>query len=793
MAGAPLDPIEDLATRKTADAARALIARRRDFVDALSEVDQFLRSRRHGLSKEEFQTWHKAVKTGILNTDRVPSLPVLAAAYRFAGQLFTATKNFEEIFETEVLQTRQSLHKHVTALLPDYLVFASESLRDLREQLVSNSDQNRSIPVRTKKIRARERHLVLYLQRICCKNDTLSRFGPAGWGTVNDQVVNIRLVPEPGIAKHESFLERWTAHGVAAALNVDPGVRQELAPRIHPNGRIQGDHFVFMDTGTAVLLGSEMLKVLSSCDGKKPAHTFGVEMELLNALADKKIIRWEVEVPAVDPYAFQTLMKDVGRWRDNPIRQRWLDLLAPIDVLAIQFRNARDPATRARIMEEVQTRLDEIGTHRSGGRRTLYAATNPIGEECLREANLVVSRNLLDEVAIDAAPWINLWRDVYAFVASRVAAGLRGVFESERRDRIPLPAFLRLCETAHLSLTGAGLVALAHVAFQEVKAAFREVMMAHAENPEYELTPYDCEFVRRRFEYPKFDGSTYPSADLQLAASSVEAVNCGDYQWVLAELHPSVALLHHGFYWSCPDKSALSAALNSTLFNQPSFYFGLSAIDFTSTTTVPFFDVLPNLHYFVAPGRPKPNWPTVSPANAEVYIDPGTGDVCARRVDNQECLGSFARNWLIPLGFHPFLFGMAPHMPRLRCGRVIVQRRAWTISLDELGQGDFTGVSRDLVLAVGRLRGARDLPRFIYIRPTEQALRRTGAEGRDKDTKPVFVDLESYLFLEIFHRWLVKAGELEVTEMLPRPDQLLWKEADGRRTFELRTQIVPRR
>ena len=29
--------------------------------------------------------------------------------------------------------------------------------------------------------------------------------------------------------------------------------------------------------------------------------------------------------------------------------------------------------------------------------------------------------------------------------------------------------------------------------------------------------------------------------------------------------------------------------------------------------------------------------------------------------------------------------------------------------------------------------------------------------------------------------------------MLPAPDELLWQEADGRRTFELRTQIVPRK
>ena len=131
-------------------------------------------------------------------------------------------------------------------------------------------------------------------------------------------------------------------------------------------------------------------------------------------------------------------------------------------------------------------------------------------------------------------------------------------------------------------------------------------------------------------------------------------------------------------------------------------------------------------------------------------------------------------------------------MPRLRCGSVIVQREAWTVTRGELASGNFTGVSGDLVLAVEQLRAAKGWPRFVYIRPTERTLRRSGAEGRDKDTKPVFIDLESYLSLEIFHRWLTKAGELEVTEMLPDPEHLCWQEADGRRTFELRTLIVPR-
>ena len=123
---------------------------------------------------------------------------------------------------------------------------------------------------------------------------------------------------------------------------------------------------------------------------------------------------------------------------------------------------------------------------------------------------------------------------------------------------------------------------------------------------------------------------------------------------------------------------------------------------------------------------------------------------------------------------------------------MIVQRRSWTVKADVLIPGKYTGVSSQLVLAVEKLRADKNLPRFVYIRPTEQALRRSGAEGRDKDTKPVFIDLESYLFLEIFYRWLIKAGEIEVTEMLPDPEHLFWKESDGCRSFELRTLIVPR-
>jgi hypothetical protein len=679
LAGAPFDTVERLATPETSRTARDLVVGQK-----VGAID--------------------------LNRQRDDNAQLAATLQRELGA------------------ARKALLGSARTILPRYLIFGAEGMRDRISSLLEiNPDA--PLPARNSRSRERERHLVLYLQRVAAKNDTFSEFGPSSWGKIGEDVSEVGLKPEPGIAKREAFLERWTAHAIAVAVNADP-------------------------------------------ENSNPKLT----------------------VPALEPHAVEVLLEDVKNWLPSSARDKWLSILQALVELPQKFASSSGLQDRQSILDEAQTSLQSIGTEPRHGNRFLYAASNPIGEECFRECHFEINEGLIDEVAVQAEPWIDLWRDSYAFIASRVAAGLRGIMEKAgaKNGVMSLPAFMQACEAAKLPLTGPGLVAPAVMAFQEVKAAFRKRLQPHVDLSEYELTAEDCHVVRDNFDYPKFDEYTYPSADLQLAAPSTEAIKRGDYQWVLAELHPPIAMLHHCMFWSCPDKELLSRALTSTTFGRPNFHFGFFAADFTAHTTVRLFDAMPELSNFVAPQRAHPKWKKFSPTDAEVYIDEKTGDVCVHKSDNHEHLGSFARAWVIPLGFHPFQFGMALHTPRLCCGKVIVQRRSWTVKADDLIPGNYTGVSNQLVLAVEKLRAERNLPRFIYIRPTEQALRRSGAEGRDKDTKPVFVDLESYLFLEIFHRWLIKAGEIEVTEMLPDPEHLFWKEPDGRHSFELRTLIVPR-
>ncbi|HEY6003101.1 MAG TPA: hypothetical protein VIV57_09505, partial [Anaeromyxobacter sp.] len=451
---------------------------------------------------------------------------------------------------------------------------------------------------------------------------------------------------------------------------------------------------------------------------------------------------------------------------------------------------ARRKWTRRRNLSNRRARalLAELGAKAAAPQRTLYRASNPILEECAKECGLVLGEDLAREVADGAAPWLDLWRDTVAFVAHRTNEKLRALHASlaPSGGAVPLPAFLRAADAAGLPLALNGLPAVGYLAFLEVKAAFREALAGRPEARSWTLSPEDCAFLRRRFEFPRFEPFTYPSADLQLAAASVEDVAGGRRRWIVAELHLPPVALQHGIAWACPDPAAFGRGVRAVA-GGPFCDWGFVPADMTNHTMLHLESLADFSTYAGASALPAGR-NAVRPADAEVGVE--DGDVRIRSA-GRDC-GSFARSWVPALGFHPFLFSLGAHTPRLLVGDVVVQRETWTLSRADLPRAPYAPGAPELLLDVDRLRARTGIPRHVYVRPTEGAVRRLGAGGRDKDVKPVFLDLESEPFLEILARWMARHGELEVSEMLPGPGELLWREADGRRTFELRTLIVPR-
>lgn len=777
VAGVPVETMERTATPLSAASARDAVALKA----RLEELGRAL------LALPEIKLVKKLTRAIARSRPLPPDVPCdveLAASYTTChDDYLRAIAATGSQLEGELQQAREALAE-LRPLLQRYLLFGSElvqaSFGDLEQDAVTN--------VRNRDAKHRDGKQILYLERMCAKNDTFSEFGPLSWVN-NPGGPEFVLSPEPGIKARDTYLEVWAVRGLTEVIGADPEARPQLLPRREPTIRFEADRAVRVETGEEIELGHEELAVLSRCDGKTPAHVIG-SLDRLAELATRGLVIWTAEAPALDRRRMEFFASEVAAWQDGPAKERWLPVVQSLVELVRRFGATDDYGERRTIMQRVYAELAALEIKSKTGTRELYVASNAIGESCSRACTIVIPDAMVNQLTHDAAPWFDLWRDTYAFTASRVATRLRELHASapRRNGRTEWLRFVRHAGDHGLDLLADAIPRLAHDAFEEVEQVFTNSLGARADAAELELTREDCACVRRAFSFPKFDALTWPSADLQIAAKSVDSVRRGDYRWVIGELHASDTVL--SFVPSLADRAPLRAELQAASGGVPIGDWGRLRYDRTNHTTFHWFEIFRDQWTFVSPHRGRPEWPTVSPADLEVHVDEDTGDVRLRVIDTGRVVCSLARGDGIPWGVHPFFFSRAPGLPRLQLGKVVVQRRLWFIDASELTGGPFTGTSPALMIAVAQLRASKGLPRCVFIRPSQHALRR-GTLKRDKNIKPIFVDFDSYLSVEQFNRWLIKHGELEMTEMMPGLDEQVWMDTDGRHTFELRTLILP--
>jgi hypothetical protein len=598
----------------------------------------------------------------------------------------------------------------------------------------------------------------------------------------------------PGIATRCLEVERWVVIGLIEAMNADPEVRAEVCPRLHPDAIVDGDRAVRVDLrDSPIALTAGDRELLRRCDGATPAHQLG-DPAALARLVELGVAVWELERFAVDASPLAGLIADVAGWRDREVRTRWASRLEHLRALAGELGTTDGAPRRRAVIARFRAALAELGVAERDRGRTLYSAGNPISENCFRECGIELGAREVDRLIADASPWFDLFHDAYALAVARAFDRYREVAAAAPRHagRLSYAALVAFARTRDLDLeTDAALVRIANETFAEIKRDLGDALAGRADAPEWELTVEDCHVLRRRHQLPAVDELSYPQADLQLAAASLDELAAGRYTWVVAELHHAFIPLQHLLYWSCPDKPAVHSAMAASLDHKPYAVRGSLTGQPVHIAGEAVLWATPR-PTFVGRGRPKPGWRAVRPADAEVVIDDDARDIRLRAPGGDD-LGSLIRTFRVLMGMHPFFpFERTPHAPRLRVGGTVVQRRAWTVTSAELGEPRPIGLSPSFVVGVERLRRDRGVPRWVFARARPERYRTYDVLARDKDLKPLYLDLESPLFLEIFERRLRKYGELVVSEMLPAPDQLVWSEPDGRFVFELRTSVVPR-
>jgi hypothetical protein len=268
-----------------------------------------------------------------------------------------------------------------------------------------------------------------------------------------------------------------------------------------------------------------------------------------------------------------------------------------------------------------------------------------------------------------------------------------------------------------------------------------------------------------------------------IAASSVEAIQQGQYQLVMGELHATAnTLAWQLFLEQHPAPEEFFLAIDLDLPEPrlvpliPKNFLG------TISRVQPVLVSPKDFRLELAPSLTNAPKSQVIPYSAFV-VERRDGGLVVRTRDGAICfdiIEAFAD--ILTLLLHQRFKILPPvqHTPRIVVDNLVVCRESWHLAASDM-EFAFRGDSADRFVAARRWISGRNIPRFAFIKsPIEK--------------KPVYVDFDSPIYVDIIAKMIRRTAEsdlarlpISVTEMLPRIDQAWLPGPKGERyTSELR-------
>lgn len=643
--------------------------------------------------------------------------------------------------------------------------------------------------------RKNERLVASYLQRYCVKNDTIGFFGPVGWARFVDG--DLAIAQRPGaslLAERTVYYEYWAVDALARRFSDDPELRPHMAPRRLPQFRLDGTTLHY-PIGRTAELSPALAAVFARCDGMRTARAIARELvaapglvagepdvlTALDELAGAGAILWAFEVPTAATHPERDLAAQLTRIDDGETRRRHLQVLDTLDrhrtaVAASASAAQLDEALRA--FEAAFTAAAGVDSHRAHGRT--YAGRTPLYEDCRRDHELEIGRPFVERLAPALALVLASARWFTHEIATRYRQALGAIHRRLRpADGSPVDFAVFWREVPAL-FPGAGSPGGSIVVGvrEELHRRWAAILAVAPGEPAVQrrASALAAE-VQRRFAAtcPGWPSARHCSPDILIAAGP-GALARGDYAVILGELHTGFNTVYEPmFVKQHPHPGELIAARDLDLDRvciAPVWskaitrgdYYSMSPRDLDlesgdTRSARPREQVLPTGE-LVVDERDR---------NLEVRTRDG-----ARRFD----IIAFLEHHLIAESFAAFsLTAPAPRTPRVTIDGVVVARAAWRIAPATVA---WPALDEPAARFVAARRWARSLglPRWVFARTPEEV-------------KPVYVDFDSAIYVEMLAKQLRGASLLALSEMLPTAEDTWLVDAGGARyTAELRLAAV---
>jgi len=812
-AGFPARHVLALAAPASASAARELaqnqLVLQRHQKELLDVLHAELRQTPHG-SPENARLWEAIV---VARKNRLPPIEQLSPAAQASARAIevaqasqtAATERYRQAFNADQPHLRQA----ISSIANDPRFQEAVLWQNRRAMHESVTWLARHPHKSDSQARQKERLVANYLQRYCVKNDTIGFFGPIGWGQFRPEGLPLTLTHGTELlTKRVTYFEHWGIAELARQMAHDPTLKLWLAPRLSPHVYVADHtlHFAALNAlaldgklpanlPTARVLSEDEWRVLQHCDGQTPAcHIAEVLSKsasevytLLEHLTTQGAVLWGLDLPlTLNP--LRHLLAWVEHIGEPDLRGAWLEKLQALE-------NAREAVQGAAgkveqldqalgDLEDTFTHLTQTAATREHGKT--YAARTLVYEDCERDLQATFGPTVLARLGPPLALVLQSARWFTYELAGQYRHALREIYTTlAAKTQSALLSFHHFFTHAAPLLTDPQCAPL-QVARQKLLANWQTVLGAPPEDAPWRLAVADlAPRVREVFAAPHagWELARYCSPDVLIAAPEAAAINAGQFQLILGELHLFNTLARLDFVAHHPAPAELYAARAQDLpspvvFPVPSSNWNIqrNALSLILPTDILLdYEATPSPHPANLTLRASEIVIVDSPAGLRAQTRDGRHDF-----DLIEFLGYRLSNQCLT---YPGFLPPASHSPRLMFDDLVITRASWRYAPSAI---PFTALNDppERFLSATHWAMTQALPRFMFARFTGEI-------------KPQFVDWESPLYVEQCARAIAKSKGttpnemITFTEMLPTIEQTwLTDYAQNAYTSELRLVLV---
>ena len=645
--------------------------------------------------------------------------------------------------------------------------------------------------------REKERLVASYVQRFCLKNDTIGFFGPVGWARFVDHPHGLVQRPGPSLlSKRTVYYEYWTIDALAQKLTQSEEMRPRIAPRLLPQFRVDGTTLHY-PIARQFELPSEFAAVVARCNGLQSAlqiaqevasdaelgMTEGDVFDALDELVSKGIVQWSIEVPTAGAHPERHLRNSLEAIEDGALREGALHQLDELDTCRREVAassNAAELETALAGFDATFSRITGADSERGHGKT--YAGRTPLYEDCRRDLDVELGRAVVDRLAAPLELLLQSARWFTYEIASRYRKELTAIYDrlaaEQGSSAVDYATFWQHVPPLFPGVSSDGSIVASvrdelHRRWQGILGvddASTGVIRRHAKDI--------AGAVHAQFSAPGpgWPAARYHSPDLMIAAESADAINRGDFSIVVGELHVGMnTVLGPVFFKEHPHPEELVAAHDADIDRTciaPVWSKAISRADYYSPSPV-------DLDLEHGPTRSaRPPSQVVRVAELVVQMRDGMLEVSTRDGQRRFDIIAFLEHHLIAESHSTFsVLARSARGTRVMIDDLVVARASWHVDAKELSWPSLKE-PRDRFLHARRWARSVGLPRWLFVKTVNEV-------------KPVYVDFDSVVYVEILAKLLRNSPSASLSEMLPAVDQIWVADAEGGRyTSELRIAAV---